>query len=63
MFSVQALAYTVWSFARVGHMDDGMFAALARAAERWLTELIPLGFADTECAFARSNRALSNYKA
>ena len=38
-FNSQDLASTAWAFATVGHNEEGMFTALAAAAERRILEL------------------------
>ena len=51
----QDVANTAWAFATVKHRNEKLFAALARAAERRLSEFKPQELANTAWAFARVN--------
>ena len=38
MFTAQNVANTAWASVTANHRDEKLFEALARAAERWLSE-------------------------
>ena len=46
---------TAWAFATVNYRDEKLFVALARAAERRLSEFKPQNVANTAWAFAIVN--------
>ena len=54
-FDAQNFANTAWGFATVNYRDGKLFAALARAAERRLSDFNPQAVANTAWAFAAVN--------
>ena len=55
-FNPQDLANTAWAFATVSHKDEGLFTALAAAAERHMGDFNLQELANTAWAFAMSDR-------
>ena len=52
-FSEQHLANTAWACAKVRHSDEKLFAALARAAERLVSQFKEHGLVNTAWALAK----------
>ena len=55
-FNAQNIANTAWAFAKLGQLDEKLFAALAREAALRVSEFKAQNIANTAWAFATLGR-------